>query len=575
MMKKRILIGLAGAWLQIFLFTGCNSGVSLNDDSISTDADTIAAGEILFNQSCSDCHNFRQDGIGPQLSGLTGTVSAEWIHGFIKHPQQLISSGDERALQLLSKYKVVMPSFTSLTDKDVNAIIAFLHTHKVSPQVAKGNQKQILNPIPDSIKLSGLVVNLELVAQIPASSDSGKTPLARITKLGLQPGSNDLFILDLRGRLYKLNGNKSTVYMDMAALKPVFINRPGLGTGFGSFAFHPGFAKNGILYTSHTEATGSGKPDFYYEDSIKVAMQWVVSEWKTEDPGAKEFSGKSRELFRVNMVTGAHGVQEITFNPRSKMGDQDYGLLYIGIGDGASVEKGYPFLVHSTKKIWGTIIRIDPMGSNSRNGRYGIPASNPFANDPNALGEIYAYGFRNPHRITWTNSGKMLSCNIGHGNIESINLVFPGHDYGWPVREGHFVVDTYGDLNKVYPLPANDSSYNISYPVAAYDHDEGKAISGGFEYLGEAIPLLKGKYLFGDIPTGRLFYIELADLKEGKLATVKEWQISIKDTPHTFKDLHQRQRVDLHFGRDTQGELYILTKCDGKVYRFGKATMKN
>ena len=126
----------------------------------------------------------------------------------------------------------------------------------------------------------------------------------------------------------------------------------------------------------------------------------------------------------------------------------------------------------------------------------------------------------------------MLACNIGQGNIESVNLIMPGHDYGWPIREGTFVSsDVNGNLGKVYPLPANDSIYKITYPVAQYDHDEGLAISGGFEYWGKAIPQLKGKYLFGDIPSGRLFYIEMADIKQGKQAPIKEWKILINGSP--------------------------------------------
>ena len=256
-----------------------------------------------------------------------------------------------------------------------------------------------------------------------------------------RPDTKDVFIVDLRGKLYKLQQGKPVVYMDISKLKPGFIHEPGLATGFGSFAFHPDFAKNGLLYTTHTEAPASGKADFGFPDSIKATVQWVLTEWKTENPGIATFFGTSRELFKVNMVSGVHGVQEITFNPLSKPGDKDYGMLYIGVGDGGSVENGYDFLVHSIEKIWGTILRINPMGRNSANGQYGIPADNPFAKNQNikAVGEIYAYGFRNPHRITWTESGKMLACNIGQGNIESLDLVMPGHDYGWPIREGTFV----------------------------------------------------------------------------------------------------------------------------------------
>lgn len=490
----------------------------------------------------------------------------------------MISSGNERAVQLFNKYRVVMPSFATLNTDDVNAIIAFLHTHKSSGQQISGkNQHEVSNPVPEAIELSDLVIDLKPVTQIPPSSDSGKLPLTRITKLDFQQNSGGLFILDLRGVLYKFQDNQLQVYMDIGKLKPKFINQPGLGTGFGSFAFHPEFAKNGLLYTTHTEAPGSGKADFQYVDSIKVTLQWVLTEWKTETPGEATFSGTGRELFRVNMVTGIHGVQEIAFNSHSKPGTKEYGLLYIGVGDGGSVENGYSFLTHSIEKIWGTILRIDPLGRNSANGQYGIPMGNPFAKNQNshALGEIYAYGFRNPHRFTWNKSGEMLACNIGQGNIESLNLIMPGHDYGWPIREGSFVIDPLGDLNKIYPLPKNDSNYKITYPVAVYDHDEGKAISGGFEYWGTTIPQLKGKYIFGDIPTGRLFYVNTADISQGKLAPVKEWRISLTGIPQTFKELHPTARVDLHFGRDFYGELYILTKFDGRVYRLEKATLKN
>jgi glucose/arabinose dehydrogenase len=245
------------------------------------------------------------------------------------------------------------------------------------------------------------------------------------------------------------------------------------------------------LYTTHTEAPASGKADFGYADSIKVTMQWVLTAWKTITPNADSFSGTSREMLRVNMVNGIHGVQEIIFNPLAKKGDKEYGLLYIGVGDGGSAEAGYAFLEHSIEKIWGTIIRIDPLGKNSSNGRYGIPAGNPFVNSGNnkAVKEIYAYGFRNPHRITWTKSGTMLASNIGQANIESLYEVQPGHDYGWPIREGNFLSAGLNDnLGNVYPLPANDSSFKITYPVAEFDHDEGKAISGGFEYWGNTIP---------------------------------------------------------------------------------------
>ncbi len=575
-MKKGVLI-ISIVVLLLLYFSSCNSSTTLDNTAISIDSATIAKGEASFIQYCSGCHNFRVDRIGPQLGGLTTEVSADWIKHFIRDSKKMTESGDERARQLFMKYKTVMPSFASFTDDELNGIIAFLNT-KASPylHMAKDNGKEVSNPVADSIGHSNLLVELQLVTQIPASSDSGKLPLTRITKLDFEPHTGSSLILDLRGKLYKLQNNKPVVYLDMAKLKPKFIHEPGLATGFGSFAFQPDFAQNGLLYTAHTESPGSGNAGFYFADSIKTTLQWVLTEWKTENPDAAAFSGTSRELLRVNMPTGIHGVQEITFNPLSKPGTEDYGQLYIGVGDGGCVDDGYPLLTHNTEKIWGTILRLDPMGRNSANGQYGIPLHNPFVKNQNAktLREIYAYGFRNPHRITWTKSGKMIVCNIGQRNIESVNLIIPGHDYGWPIREGTFLIDPYGDLNKVYPLPVNDSIYKVTYPVAQYDHDEGLAISGGFEYWGTTIPQLAGKFLFGDISPGRLFYINTADVKLGKRAIIKEWEISVNGTPTTLRELCGCERVALHFGRDSQGELYILTHA-GKVYKLVSATMKS
>lgn len=579
-MKKRANI-IATALLPLLYFLyACNSNseTTVDNSSISKDPSVIAAGGVLFSNNCSGCHNFRWDGIGPQLTGVTTKLSADWLLRFIKNPQQIISSGDAHGVELSKKFKGVMPSFASLKDDEINAIISFLQTHKDTVQrVVKNNGKEITNPIPDSIKLSNLVIGLKLVTQFPATSNNGQLPLTRITKLDFQPTTGKLFVLDLRGKLYSLDkNNKPIVYFDIAKLKPKFINEPGLATGFGSFAFHPDFAKNGLLYTAHTETPGSGKADFHYPDSIEATVQWVLTEWKTGNPAAETFSGTSRELFRVNMVTGIHGMQEITFNPLAKPGDDDYGLLYVGIGDGGSVEHGYPSIPHSKEKVWGTILRIDPMGRNSANGQYGIPQNNPFAQDQNnkTVKEIYAYGFRNPHRITWSQSGKMFVSNVGQKNIESLNLVEPGHDYGWPIREGNFLIDPEGDINKIYPLPANDSIYKITYPVAEFDHDEGAAISGGLEYWGKAVPQLKGKFLFGDIPSGRLFYVNMADIKQGQQAPIKEWKISMNGDTTSLKTLCKCDRIDLHFGRDAGGELYILTKADGKIYKLVSDAIK-
>ena len=128
-------------------------------------------------------------------------------------------------------------------------------------------------------------------------------------------------------------------------------------------------------------------------------------------------------------------------------------------------------------------------------------------------------------------------------------------------------------MHNIYPLPVDDAQYNFTYPVAQYDHDEGNAIAGGFEYRGKALPQLAGKFVFGDIVKGRLFYVEMKDLKVGSQAPIKEWQVSLNGSIKTLSELCGAQKVDERFGRDSKGELYFTTKPDGKVYRLVSASL--
>lgn len=572
-MKYRIhvygVLFLAG--ITVF-FTACNPKSQGSD--ISTDPDAIAKGEHLFNQYCVACHTMEQDAIGPALGGVTKEVPAEWLKNFIKDPKKVIESGDDRAKTLFDRYKSVMPSFAHYQDDEIEGIIAYLNTQEAPAKkiVAVGDAGALDNPIEAGIPMSGLVVDMKFVTQMPPTSE--EKPLARITKLYTRPDTKEFYVLDLRGKLYRLNDSRAEVYMDMAALMPNFINKPGHATGFGSFAFHPEFAKNGLLYTTHTEAAGSAPADFFYEDSLGVKLQWVLSEWNTDDPARFPFAGKRRELFRVNMVGQSHGVQEITFNPLARAGDGDYGLLYIGIGDGGSAEKGILHINKGPENIWSSILRIDPAGRNSANGKYGIPENNPFADsdNPRALGEVYAYGFRNPHKITWTRSGKMLASNIGQHNIEELNLILPGHDYGWPAREGSFVIDLRESTRKLYPLAEREDD-QMDYPVAEYDHDEGNAIIGGYEYQGSTIPQLQGKYIFGDMVNGRLFYVNVSDIQPGRPAPMSEFRVSLNGKMTSFKSLCDDERLSMRFGRDHLGEIYISTMPDGKIYKVTNAVL--
>jgi len=415
---------------------------------------------------------------------------------------------------------------------------------------------------------SNLRLSLDEVLTAPATAQT--IPLARINKMLVLPGrTNRLFIEDLRGKLYEMVDNKLRVYMDMAKERPNFIHTPGFATGFGSYAFHPDFYRNGLVYTTHTEKAGTAPADFAYADSIKVTLQWVLTEWKVGDPAGTAFSGTGRELLRVNVVSPIHGVQEITFNPLARSGSPDYGLLYMGVGDGGASENGYYFLCNNKSRPWGSVLRIDPLGNNSRNGRYGIPATNPYAKDKDAatIKEIFCRGFRNPNRICWTPDGKMLITDIGHANVEEINLGVAGADYGWPEREGTFIINPRGKMSNVYAVSQNDGTNHYLYPVAQYDHDEGNAISGGFVYTGTMIPQLKGKYVFGDVVNGRVYYVESSDLKPGHQAPIKELELELAKKITTFQELTGNKKTDLRIGIGLNQELLLYTKTNGKMYK--------
>lgn len=559
----------------LLLFSNCNTKGSGTKDKNTSKTDTydtaeltIQRGMVLFNEHCASCHNFNENVIGPNLAGVTSKISKDWLMRFIKNPKKSIESGDERATELFEKYKVYMPSFETLKEKELEDLVGFIHKFSEGEKRNKNNRPGgIFNPIPEKIPDADLTLVIDEFLTVPPSSEIA--PKARINKLTAvtTPKGERLFIGDLRGKLYEIIDGTTHVFLDFQEEIPDFINNRGWGNGLGSFDFHPEFHKNGLLYTTHTEPSRISKADFSIHDSIVTKLQWVLTEWKMDKSAAPKFSGERREVLRADMVSPAHGFQELTFNPLARKGDTEYGLLYLCVGDGAAALAGYPFLCDNPNKIWGSILRIDPLGSNSTNGQYGIPEDNPFANESDKLGEIWSYGFRNPHRISWdeSGSGAMLVTNIGQHSIEEVNLIKKGANYGWPNREGTFLFDVNANPEIVYPLPEDDLDY--IYPVIQFDHDEGNAVSGGYVYSGKRIPLLQNKYVFGDIPQGLLFFSEMSQIIDGKPAPIYKLSLELNGKVTSLAEIAGDQRVDLRFGKDSSGELFLFTKSDGKVYK--------
>ncbi len=444
----------------------------------------------------------------------------------------------------------------------------------------------ISDPIPQDPVQSGLGLVLEEYHQFPktepfpAPTDKRLMRHARINFIGEVPdGSKRQYVPDLNGPMYVLDEGRRSLYLDVKARFPDFFSGRGMGSGFGFVTFDPEFEDNGRFYTAHTEQFGAiGTKPTTYPAQRNTFLHGVVTEWTASDPSANTFSGTHREILRLGFTTQIHGIQQIDFNPTAEPGDEDYGLLYVAAGDGGiGLNTDIP---QDLTNPYGKILRIDPDGTDGPNGQYGVPASNPFVGEEGAVGEIYALGMRDPHRFSWDPGGRhrMFLGHIGQHAIEAVYEVRAGDNFGWSEREGRFVYDPTDECH-LYPLPENDDELGFVYPVAAFDHDpppgfpcsadSGHAISGGQVYRGN-LPGLAGKYVFGDLVDGRVFWTQANEMRQetGREATLHEMQLY--DTGGRrlrMTDFADDARVDLRFGADGDRNLYLLAKANGKIWK--------
>ena len=445
-----------------------------------------------------------------------------------------------------------------------------------------GTQEPLEDPIPETIQKGDPIVGTEEFVRVPRTSDSsegGQTnpAYARIQYLvSVGDGSGRLAVNELRGPVYLTDesGKTPTVYLDMRGRDvgfddSMFPNE----TGVVSVAFHPQFGQEGApgfgkFYTAYSAGSASGVADYLDDDS--ESHESVIREWTATDPSAHVFSGTSREVFRIGQFAPNHNIGTIAFNTHAEPGSPDYGLLYACLGDGGAAHDPQNF-GQSLAVPQAGIIRIDPLAGDGDQG-YGIPADNPFVGREGAAPEIWAYGLRHPQHFSWDTDGRMF-IGVGQNQVEEVNLGRPGGNFGWRLREGTFA-SGYAvgrGPGPLFPLPSPDEG-GFVYPVAQYDHDEGNAVGGGFVYRGQAIPQLRGKYVFADFPRGRLLSIDADALDPGQLVTITEIRLVIGGREQDLVDVAgfpntygPDNRVDLRLGTDSAGEQYLLTKGDGWV----------
>ena len=541
-------------------------------------------------------------------------------------------------------------------------------------------------PSQPEIRKDGTVILLEDYAGLPLSSPThaGKPPgpidymgqLGRVNSLRSEPADAPLsasrfFVDDQSGTLYVLDKTtkKFTPYLNFAEIFPKFVSDTGNTSGIVSIAFDPGYAKNGKFYTVHVEKpdlAGSANPtnaklstlnlDGYSTTSAvtppagPVHFESVLVEWRDDNIRNATFEGTAREILRVGFDRN-HPIADMVFNPLARPGHDDYGNLYVSIGDGAQGETPGPShtIPQRLDSLLGKILRINPdmnlhpEDALGQNGRYRIPSTgsdpNPFVGVAGARDEIFAYGLRNPHRMAWDVPSKTLIVNdIGLHDWEEIDIVSKGANYGYSEREGNeqlFVNDngkTGSQLKPALPFPEKDDVLHVDgikepiaplYPAAVYSHQDGDSIGSGFVYRGKLMPALQGKYIFNDMTTGRIFYVDFAQMiaaqgRRNKQAQIHELQILYKNpydpantnavkrqmfsivadayshrggTPAPdrvlpgrggattgWRDAEQKQpktdpdgivygggRADIRMASGGDGELYVLSKSDGMI----------
>ncbi len=306
----------------------------------------------------------------------------------------------------------------------------------------------------------------------------------------------------------------------------------------------------------------------------------VITEWTADDPKNDSFVGAHRELMRIEQPFDGHNVGQIAFDPGAVPEDADFGYLFITLGDGGT--DGFPNTPYDPMQLaqdltspLGSILRIDPEGNDSANGRYGIPEDNPFyeATNPATVREIWAYGLRNPHRIIWDESadGTMLISDIGLTQVEEINIGIAGANYGWNLREGNRRTNR-DNQNELLTLPEDDHTLGFVYPVAFYTHPDGNgAIAGGIPYRGTEIPGLVGHFLFADFTAKDSWYhVPIDKLMPG--ASPVLFILQLRDPANTSETQpfsaiigNGESRTDVRFGIDLDGEILVLNKHDGWI----------
>ncbi len=327
-------------------------------------------------------------------------------------------------------------------------------------------------------------------------------------------GSGRLFVAEQPGRIRSFANDEKTgssaLFLDISANVSYGGERGLLG-----MAFHPDFANNGYFYVNYTR----GNP-----------LETVISRFKasgnTADPASEQ-------------VLLTYAQPQSNHNGGGMFFGKD-GFLYIASGDGGGTgDTGNN--AQNLSSLLGKILRIDVNGTGK--GSYDIPSDNPFrGNQQGYREEIFAYGLRNPWRISFDEpTGTIWAGDVGQNAREEIDIIVKGGNYGWRKKEG----------NNCYNPSANCEEAGFVAPVRDYGRAEGDlSVTGGSVYRGKNIPSLSGKYIYGDYVSGRI------------------WALDLKDDQSVANTLLVEKGGNISsFGTDENKEIYYCQHNTGKIMK--------
>jgi glucose/arabinose dehydrogenase len=390
------------------------------------------------------------------------------------------------------------------------------------------------------IETDGPTIGLEPVA-------TGLTQPVGLEALpgGVGADAPDHYIVDQPGEIYPHDGDGLGAEPLLSPPEDVVF---GGEAGLLGLALHPAFASNRRYFVRYSAESREGTPSHYSHTAVLVEYR------ATEDfRGTATDSG--RTILEVPQPQGNHNAGAIAFGPD--------GFLHVAFGDGGSGnDQGFGHAddwydavgggngQDISENLLGSILRIDVDAEESGK-NYAVPEDNPLVGTE-ALPEQYAWGFRNPWRISF-HDGHLFAADVGQRRYEEVSIVVGGGNHGWNVKEG---VSCFQAEDCPDESPRGNPLVD---PVIAYGHDVGNSVIGGHYYAGDAVPALRNRYVFGDY-AGDVFAARPPE--EGR----RLWPMTVLDIDF--------DGVPVAFGEGRGDELYLLAanrNGPGTVYRIGPA----